>query len=183
MQKILLLFYFVLTTTQALAQGVFISSNAEVSFYSYAPLEDITATSKSVNSMFNTRNNEIAFTIPMQSFKFEKSLMQEHFNEKYVESDKFPMATYTGKIVEQLDYSIDGTFNVTTSGELTIHGVGRNVVEKGTLIIKNDSIQLDAQFRIAVENYKIAIPKLLFRNIADTVDVKLKVNYIPFKKK
>ena len=164
-------------------QTVFISDNGEVTFYSYAILEDIKASSKSVNSIINTVNNEIAFMIPMRSFQFAKPLMQEHFNEKYIESDKYPQASYKGVINEKMDYSKTGTYPVTTKGLLTIHGVEKEINEKGELTIEDGSLILSTRFFVALQDYKITKPRLMFNNIADTIEVKLKAVYIPFKKK
>jgi polyisoprenoid-binding protein YceI len=183
MCKIIIYLILLCSCSAVSAQTVFIADSGEVTFYSYALLEDIKATSKSVNSILNTVNNEIAFMIPMRSFQFGKALMQEHFNEKYMESDKYPQALYKGTINEKPDYSKPGTYPVTTKGQFTIHGVAKEINEKGELIIDKGSITLNTRFFVALQDYNITKPSLVFNNIADTIEVKLKAVYIPFKKK
>jgi polyisoprenoid-binding protein YceI len=182
MNKIILVITFIFYGSVVNAQTIFKAVEGEITFYSYAPLEDIKATSTQVNSFINILTNEVVFLIPMRSFQFQKSLMQEHFNEKYVESDKFPQATYKGKIVEKVDFTMTGKLKLMTTGKLNIHGEERDISESGELEIKKDTLILETKMFIAIADYKIAIPQLLFNNIADTVEVKLKAIYIPFKK-
>lgn len=165
------------------AQAVFIADSGAVSFFSSAPLEDIKAESNQVNSMINTTNGEVAFMILMRSLKFAKALMQEHFNEKFIESEKYPHATFKGRINEKIDLTKKGTIPVTAAGKLTIHGVEKDVSEQGELEILDSMIILKTKFMAAVADYKIEIPQLLFKNIADTVEVKLTAIYYPYKNK
>jgi hypothetical protein len=124
----------------------------------------------------------VAFIISIRSFQFKKDLMREHFNEKYMESDKFPNATYSGKINEDIDLSKDGTYNVTSSGKIAMHGQEKEISVPGIFTVKNGEASLQSSFPLAVADFKIEIPQLLFQNIADTVAVKVNVNYMPYKK-
>ena len=108
--------------------------------------------------------------------------MQEHFTEKYMESDKYPNATYSGKINEDIDLSKDGTYQVTSTGKIAMHGQEKELTTPGTFIVKNGEATLESNFRLAVNDFKIEIPQLLFQNIADTVAVKVNVTYQPYKK-
>lgn len=108
--------------------------------------------------------------------------MQEHFNEKYMESDKFANAQYKGKINEHIDFSKDSSYSVTCTGVLSLHGVDQPRTDKGTVHIKNGKVILVAEFTVACVDHKIEIPKLLTENIASTVKVNLNANYIPYKK-
>ncbi len=164
------------------AQSVFSCKEGHVSFFSEAPLENIEAHSNSVNSFLNVSSKEIAFIISIRGFKFAKSLMQEHFNEKFMESDKYPNATFSGKINEAIDFGKDGTYMATSTGKLKIHGVEKEVTLSGTLVLAKKEIKLSSEFKVAIKDYNITIPKLLFQNIADTVLVKMNVNYIPYQK-
>jgi len=166
----------------AAAQKVFISKSSEVSFYSVAPIENIDAHNSSMSSILNTYTNELAFIVPIRNFRFKKALMQEHFNEKYLESDKFPQATFQGKILGTVPYTQDGSYPVAVEGKLTIHGITRDIHENGTIHVSGNEIKAESEFRVAVANYKISIPQLLFENIADTVTVKLNVVYKPYEK-
>jgi|SRR6185436_2680068 len=171
-----------LVSTTIVAQ-VYTSTKGEVSFYSKAPLEDIEAHTTGTNSILHIGKKEIAFIIPIRGFKFEKALMQEHFNEKYMESDLYPNATYSGKINEDVDLSRDGKYEVTSTGKLKIHGVEKIVTLAGTISVKGEEIVLQCDFKVAIKDYNITVPKLLFQNIADIVDVRLNVTYSPFRKK
>jgi polyisoprenoid-binding protein YceI len=165
------------------AQNVFIADTGQITFYSYAPLEDIDATSNSVNSMYNASNGEIAFMIPMRSFAFKKSLMQEHFNEKYMESEKYPHATFKGKVNEKVDVTRTGKIPVTATGTLTIHGKEKQITEKGEMDISDHQITLTTKFYIALDDFNIKKPQIFLSNIADTIEVNMKTIYVPFKKK
>ena len=154
----------------------------EVSFFSQAPLEDIYAVSHQVNSFINMSTGEIVFIIPMRSFDFAKDLMEEHFNEKYIESDKYPNATYKGKIEGDIDYAVAGTYPLASSGEMSIHGKEKAISENGTIRVTQDTVFLNTKFRLAIADYDIAIPKLLIKNIADTVEVTMNASYLPYIK-
>jgi polyisoprenoid-binding protein YceI len=162
------------------AQPVYSAKEGTASFFSKATIEDIQAESKSVNSFINTSNGEVVFIIPIRSFKFPKPLMQEHFNENYLESDLYPNATYKGKINETLDFTKDGTFEVTTTGVLTLHGVDQTRTEKGTLTVKDGQITLGSKFKVKLEDHKIKIPKIVIDNIAEVINVTLHTIYIPY---
>ena len=178
--KAILLFLLAVSATSAPAQHVLKAVHGEVSFFSSAPLEDILATSKQVNSFINIVTGEIAFFIPMRSFQFDKSLMQEHFNEKYVESDKYPNATYKGKLEGEFSLTTPGKYTLTSSGTLSIHGKEKQISETGTLEVTADTVFLETKFYVALEDYDIAIPKLLFNNIAEKVEVTMRVAYLPY---
>ena len=183
MIKHLFTILFFLIAVAVSSQTIYSVEKGDVTFYSYAPLEDIKAESKQVNGLINTLTGEIAFIIPMRSFHFPKSLMEEHFNEKYIESEKFPQASYKGKINEKIDFSATGVFQLTTSGILSLHGKEKEINEKGTIEISKEKITLTTEFNVAISDFNIKIPQLLFNNVADTVQVKLKANYVPYKKK
>lgn len=164
------------------AQSIYICNNGEVSFFSKTVLEDIDATSKNLNSILNIATGEIVFVVPITSFKFKKALMQEHFNEKYLESEKYPKATYQGKINEKPDFSKDGDYEITSTGVLSIHGVDQQRTEKGKLSVKNGIFTIQCDFNVPIKDHKIEIPKLLAQNIADSVMVKFLASYTVFKK-
>lgn len=181
MKYILSLIAFLLTS-MTYGQSVFIDKSGTISFYSEAPLENIEAVHTSANAILNTSTNEVAFIVPIRGFKFEKELMQEHFNEKYMESDKYPKATYKCSIVDTVSWNVPGVYTVNSTGILSIHGVEKEITEQGTFTVNGNKISLESEFKIAIADYNISIPKLLFQNIADTVLVKMKTNFEPFKK-
>ncbi len=154
-----------------------------VSFFSKSPLEDIDATNKNVVVVLKTTTNDIQFGVPIIGFKFPKPLMEEHFNENYVESTKYPTCTFKGKVNETIDYTKDGEHKVTAKGTLDLHGVQKEIEVPGTLIIKGNEIQLNANFKIKVADYNIKVPSLYVQNIAEVVDVKVNATLEPFTKK
>lgn len=180
MNKILLLII-LLSSALASGQNVFIDKAGRVTFFSEARLENIEAVHTGVNAMLNTLTNELVFIVPIRGFRFEKELMQEHFNEKYMESDKFPKATFKCSITDSVSWSVPGTYTVSAKGILNLHGVEREISESGIITINGNKISLTSEFNIAVADYGITIPKLLFENIADTVKVTLHSNFEPFQ--
>jgi polyisoprenoid-binding protein YceI len=161
----------------ALAQKYTIEK-ANVSFFSDAAIEDIKAENKKASSIFNSANGEIVFAIPINGFQFEKSLMQEHFNEKYMESDKYPRSTFQGKIAG-FDSKGNGTQQVTATGKLTIHGVTKDVEIPGTIEKQDTRLVMKSKFMVKLADYKIAIPQLLWQNIAEQVEVTVDFSYKP----
>jgi hypothetical protein len=185
MKKIIIAFMAVLTVgiTTVHAQGKYFTRNGYIKFYSHAPLEDIEAHNRQVTSFLDTETGEFAFSVLMKSFQFEKALMQEHFNENYVESDKYPKSTFKGKIVnpEEVDLTKDGVYNVKVDGDLTIHGVTNKVSHDGTIEVKSGKITAKSKFPVAVADYNISIPAVVRDNIAKEVEVTVDMTYEPFK--
>lgn len=152
--------------------------DSHISFYSSAPVEDIEAVSTESRSLFDAETGNIAFVIPISSFEFEKKLMQEHFNEKFMESHQHPEATFTG-ILSGYDPERQGPQQAKAVGRIMIHGVSRPLETDGTLEFRGEQVLLDATFPLRVEDFDIKIPKLLFYNIAEEVDVKVKGRFEP----
>jgi len=149
-----------------------------VSFFSDAAIEDITATNKKVSGLYNPTTGDIVFSIPISEFQFAKSLMQEHFNEKYMESDKYPKATFQGK-VSGIDISNKDSQQAKAIGKLTIHGVTNDVEIPGTLERQDNKLVMKTKFIVKLADYKIAIPQLLWQNIAEQVEVTSEFTFKP----
>jgi polyisoprenoid-binding protein YceI len=149
-----------------------------ISFYSNAAIEDITANNKKVSSIFDATTSDLVFSVPIEEFKFAKSLMREHFNEKYMESDKYPKATFAGKVTGY-DPSRSGMQEAKAVGKLTIHGISKDVEIPGTLEKIGDKLQLKSKFIVKLADYKIEIPQLLWKNIAEQVEVTADFLYKP----
>ena len=162
----------------------FITKNGKISFYSDGPLEKIEAHNNQVNSALNTETGAIVFKVLMKSFVFEKALMQEHFNENYVESDKFPNSTLKGKItnLDDIDFSKNGSYDAEIEGSLTIHGITTNVNEKGTFTVSNDGIKGDSKFMVKLEDFDISIPGAVTGKIAEEIEVTVDIMLLPYKK-
>lgn len=154
------------------------SDKSTVVFFSDALLEDITAKNEKSSSIFNTENGEIAFSIPMKDFKFKKGLMQQHFNEKYVESEKFPKSTFAGKIIG-FKPDATGAQQVNAQGKLTIHGVTKDIDVPGTIEVQGKKLLMKSKFMVKVADYNITVPQVVFQNIAEEVEVTLDFTYKP----
>ena len=168
---------FLLTGNEVRSQ-VYQSYKSETSFFSEAPLEDIAARNDGGASVLNTDSHEIVFVIPVRGFEFRKSLMQEHFNENYLESDKYPSATFKGRILG-FDPSGEAKQQVQAEGVLSIHGVSKPVKAAGTIEKRGKELILVSGFEVAVKDYQITIPRLVIKNIAEVVEVKLEYYYKP----
>jgi polyisoprenoid-binding protein YceI len=151
----------------------YITKNGFIRFYSDAPLEKIEATNRQANTALDLSTGDFVFRVLMKSFTFEKALMQEHFNENYVESDKFPNATFLGKVSNIKDVVItkEGNYPVTIDGKLTIHGETKQVSVKGTFEVKGGVIIGKAKFYINPEDYKVSIPKAVVNNISKNIEI------------
>lgn len=156
---------------------LFMTTNGEVSIFSKTPMENIDAVNKTVSSIINTATNEVAVQMRITNFVFPNKLMQEHFNENYLESEKFPSATFKGKIKEAIDLTVAGTYPITASGTATIHGVTRPIDLKGTIISTGTSLALTCAFEVKLVDYKVDIPKIVFAKIAEVIKVSSKINY------
>lgn len=155
----------------------------QISFFSQAPLENIEALNKSAIIVLNSTNNDIQIRVTIQNFKFKNSLMEEHFNENYMESHKFPSSIFKGKINEPIDYNKDGENKVTVSGKMEMHGVTRDITINGTLTKNGSEIAIASKFKIKVADYNIKVPNMYIKNIAEEVEVSINSILEPFQKK
>lgn len=159
------------------SQEIYKATEVSTAFFSSAPIEDIAAHSESGVSLWNTRNGELNFKVNIRSFKFEKGKMQEHFNENFMESHKYPIATFKGKILQQPDLSKEGEYRLRLLGTLQIHGVEQKREISATVTVLENTLELHSEFNVAVADHDIEIPKLLFRNIAEVVRVEVNAIY------
>lgn len=179
--KKLFLILFTIAAMQVNAQ-LFVSNTSKVSFFSSTPVEDISAENTSAKSVINDANDTIIVRIKVINFKFPKPLMEEHFNEKYMESAKYPDATFKGKISGTFDLTKNGTYNVTANGKLLIHGVEQERTLTGTLTVKDGVITLDCKFKVKLVDHKIEVPSVVTSKIAETIDVHLNIAYKAYVK-
>jgi polyisoprenoid-binding protein YceI len=150
---------------------------SSVTFFSDAAIEDITATTTKASGIIDLSEKKFAFSIPIKEFEFEKTLMKEHFNEKYMETEKFPKATFTGTIdnidKDALEQQVKAT------GKLTIHGVTREVEIPASIKKEGAINHVNSKFVVRLEDYAIQIPQLLFQNIAESVEVTVDFRFGP----
>lgn len=173
MKKVSIIFMLGLLTATNIHAQKLMTRTGKVSFFSSTPIENIEAFNNDVSSILNMQNGELAFIVPIKSFKFEKQLMQEHFNENYMESDKYPKATFKGNIINlrEINFTKEGNYPTTASGTLTIHGVTKNVTIPGTITVKNGKVTLLSKFNVRTADYNIEIPALVAKKIAKEIEV------------
>lgn len=158
------------------AQSKYLTKTGHISFFSASIMEDIEARNDKVAAVFDITNGQIAFAVPIHDFQFKRTLMQEHFNENYMESEKFPRATFSGQVVnaaQVLKLLPSGTQTVEVEGNLSIHGVTRKVVVAGTLQLRDNQLVVFAYFNVAPADYAIDVPLLVREHIAKSVSVRV----------
>jgi len=156
---------------------ILICRNAHISFYSPAPIEDIRAETDQAVSALNSATGSLYFKVMIRSFTFRRSLMQEHFNEDFMESDQYPYAEFKGNVLQMPDLSKDGNYTVQVQGTLTIHGVSKNYTVPATLSVKNKQVSGHAVFNVKLADHHIQIPRLLMKDIAEQVQVTVDAVY------
>lgn len=178
MKQLTFIFLFLAISVSGFSQK-YMTQTGTIKFFSEAPMENIEAINNQVSSVVNTENGDIAFSLLMKAFTFEKALMQEHFNEKYIESDQFPKATFRGKI-ENFDNAALSTeaTEVIISGKLTIHGQTNDISITATLAKTDKGLIIGhCVFDINVADYKITIPSAVTDNIATSIETTVDLSY------
>lgn len=177
---VLLLLFMTALHSHAHAPGyIYTVSDGTIIFWSDAPLELIKASSTKLKGVFNAEQKRFAFTMNVNTFKgFNSPLQQEHFNENYLESDKYPRASFEGKIIEDIDLKRDGQYNIRAKGNLTIHGVVQERIIKCELSIKNKVIRVKSNFTVLLADHNITIPKVVNEKLASLIKVEVKAELI-----
>src|SRR5690349_15102272 len=179
MKYLVFLFYTFLTSI-ATAQNYYSAESGHVKFFSKAPLENIEAKTTNVKAIINDSTRDVAVLIPIKSFVFKKSLMQEHFNENYMESDKYKDASFKGKLTERLMLKRGERKEIALTGQLTIHGVSQQRMVTVSLKKEaDDSVIAFGKFNVRIADHNIKIPTLLFQNIAEIVEITFDLNLKP----
>jgi polyisoprenoid-binding protein YceI len=165
------------------AQDRYFTKTGKIDFYSKAPLEDIEAKNKTVTAVLDTKSGAMQFSVQMKGFEFQKALMQEHFNENYVESNKYPKADFKGTVANNstVNYAKDGTYNVTVKGKLTIHGVTKDVEAPGTIKVGGGKIDAASTFNILLTDYNISIPSVVKDKISNSIKINVSTSLEPLK--
>lgn len=162
------------------AQKKFSIDKGEINFTSNAQLELIKASSDKVQGLIDPTTNQFAFAIDVKTFRgFNSELQREHFNEKYLESETFPKARFSGKIIEQIDFTKDNIYDVRAKGELEIHGVKQTRIIKSRITIKDGILQVESHFTVPLADHNIAIPNIVSQKIATEIEVEFKSTMRP----
>lgn len=155
--------------------SIFNITKGNISFSSDAPLELIRAESNELKGLIETEKKQFAFSIKVKSFKgFNSAFQKDHFNENYLETDKYPDATFSGKIIEDVDFTKNGILSVRAKGILTVHGVPKERIIKSDMTIKDGAIFIKANFTVLLADHNIPIPKVVHEKLAS--EIKVEVN-------
>jgi len=172
MRLVISCIFFLVTVQIAFSQGRFSVTKGQVNFTSNAELELIKASSNKLQGLIDPQTNQFAFSIDISSFKgFNSELQREHFNEKYLESERFPKARFSGKIIEDVDLTANNTFEVRAKGELDIHGVKQTRIIKSKIVVNNGVVTIDSHFTVPLSDHNIAVPSIVRQKIATEIIV------------
>lgn len=162
------------------AGSIFQTVSGKISFKSDAPLELIKASSDQLIGLLDNNKKVFSFKINIRSFEgFNSPLQKEHFNENYMESDKYPVASFSGKIIEDVDFSKDGTYDVRAKGTLTIHGISQERIIKGNVAVNNKKITITASFSVLLSDHNIPIPIVVYKKLANEIKVEVNTTLEP----
>lgn len=177
MKTILIVICATLLATVTNAQDKYFTKSGKIYFDATSPKspENVNAITRTAVCVLDTKTGNLQFSLLMKSFEFERALMQEHFNENYVESNKFPKAEFKGTITNNssVNYAKDGVYNVKVSGNLTMHGETKTVETSGTVTVKNGKLIAVAEFAVTLADYKITVPQLVADKVAKTATIKV----------
>lgn len=168
-----------LLMTMGLSAQKYYTKTGKVSFYSDAPMEQIEAENHKATSVIDTETGAMQWSVLVKAFAFEKSLMEEHFNENYMESSQFPKATFKGSItnMSSINLSSDGQYRAEIKGTLEIHGVSQEVTTTGIFTVSGGEIMGSCEFEVSLADYDIEIPAVVADNISKTVLIKVNADY------
>lgn len=185
MKKIFQICFLVLLAASVQAQDKFFTKSGKINFSATAPNspENIEGVNKSSTCVLDSKSGAIQFALLMKGFEFERALMQEHFNENYVESDKFPRAEFKGAIVNNaaVAYAKDGVYPVKVKGKLSLHGETKDVETDGTITVKAGKINAAAKFEVLLADFKVAIPALVADKVSKTATINVVCSLEPLK--
>jgi hypothetical protein len=176
MKNFVLLYLLLLSVNSLRAQSRYFTKAGKITFYSKSPLENIEAVNNKAVGVLDIGTGQIEFAVLMKGFEFEKALMQEHFNENYVESDKYPKAFFTGVIENShaISLTIDNVTTVKVNGSLTLHGVTNPLNTTAVITAKNGVLEASSHFSIVLADYNISIPSI----VADKINKSITVSVI-----
>ena len=172
-----------LIAASSIAQDKFFTKSGNIQFSSKGVIETIEATHRSVTCVLDSKTGDMQFAVLMKGFEFRKALMQEHFNENYVESDKYPKSEFRGQITNnsEINYTSDGVYTAHIKGKLTLHGQTKDVEADGKITVKGGKLQASSKFKIQMSDYDIDIPGSVAQNMSDTINITVNCTLEPLK--
>lgn len=183
--KRLILVAFILSSILTANAQKFITKNGYIGFFSQTPVETIKAENNQVAGALDISTGEMVFQALIKSFHFDRALMEEHFNENYLESDKIPKSTFKGKItnLSAVDFKKNGTYNVSVEGDLTIHDITKKITANGTIEVVTGGLNANSKFEIVPEDFNITIPSVVRNKINKSFEVAITMKYTPVASK
>ncbi len=184
MKKLLILLLLAASTLTSIQAQKYFTRDGMISFSASSPLEKIDATNKGATAVIDAASGAVEFAVLIKGFIFEKALMQEHFNENYMESGKYPKATFKGKIADasSIKWTKNGTYPVDVKGIMTIHGVSKEVKGKATIQVNGGRIIASSNFELPLADYDISIPSVVADKISKTAKVSIEVALAELKR-
>lgn len=174
----ILILFFSEAKTQETDQLLYKTDNGHASFVSDAPLELIKAESEELKGVVDPQKRTFAFQLEVKSLQgFNSALQQEHYYENYMETDKYPKASFSGKIIENIDFSTPAEIKIRAKGELNIHGVEKERIINCTLFIREDGFRVTSTFVVLLDDHNISIPKLVYQKIAEEIKVTIETDF------
>ncbi len=168
-----------LVSLQVRAQKKFVVDKGQINFTSNAQLELIKASSGELKGIIDPATNQFAFRVSTRSFQgFNSSLQREHFNENYIETEKCPTAVFSGKIIEQVDFAVDGVYDVRAKGDLDVHCQKQTRIIKSRITVKDGKLTVDAAFVVPLADHNISIPRIVSQKIATDIEVSMSATMI-----
>lgn len=166
------------------AQGKYFTRNGNITFNSGTSLEKIEGINHKAASVLDGATGQLEFTVLIKAFEFDRALMEDHFHENYMDTEKFPKAGFKGNIINNKDinYSKNGTYSAQVKGDLTIHGVTKPVTTNASLEVKDGKILAKSNFEITIEDYNIIIPALVKDKLDKQAKIVVDITYEPLNK-
>lgn len=178
-----IILFLLIASVNAFTQSIdntFLCRNGHISFISDAPLELIKASNEKLTGVLNASDRSFSFRVPIKNFEgFNSSLQRVHFNEDYLETELFPISTFKGKIIEEVDLDVPGEHKIRAKGKLSIHGVEIDRIIRCDLIVKNGQMNVNASFTVFIADHNISIPSILNQKIAKEVKVDVSFTFFP----
>ncbi|HNF72148.1 MAG TPA: YceI family protein [Chitinophagaceae bacterium] len=172
MLKSVVLWLFLATPAVKAQNNRYFVTSSKVVFVSNAPLETIKAVSQELKGVIDVSTRSIAFSIANTTFEgFNSALQQDHFHENYVESERYPHCTFSGKIIDEVDFTRDGTYAIRVKGFLNVKGISQEKIIKGTITVKGEELLISCTFSVAVADHQIRIPRIVQQKIAPVIEI------------
>lgn len=180
MKKLVIFLSLVLTAITLHGQNLYKVSTSSIKFTSDAPLELIQAQSSKMAGLLKISERAFAFSVPLTSFQgFNSDLQRVHFNENYVESDKYPNSTFEGKIIEEINFDTPGKYDIRGKGTFSIHGVTQQRIIKCQIVVEKNKIIVTSKFTVLLADHNIKIPSVVNKKIAEEITVDISATLVP----